>query len=219
MNRQNLKNYGNRNMHHLTPYQKKNFVVKNKVVDNEFVTKGVTSGIEPVIGQWYNPENLDRIFNNQPVDNFKLRPKPVPPESIPEKKEEPDITIVKPADTYKHKTAFESWHKHRTYKYRDNLGELSISDSVGGCGMQQLYSWTSIDKYDIALALIDAMLKDLHHGTGLVICQLGKDYFHEPFEQALIESGFVSKVKYKNWTHGDNGKYKQKVYMKIIDKE
>jgi len=210
MNRQNFKNYGVGNTHHLKPYR---HVAKVKIETVSMTKDGVG-----LMEQIKDPLPHHNPYAQYKFEDIKIH---TTKSILEEQPKTGEITIVRNPDSYKHKKAFTNWHQHRSYVYNDpqrGNQELSISDSVGGCGMQQLYGWTSIYDKEVALKLINFMLDDLHNGVGLIICQLGKEYFKDPFEQALIECGFECQIKYKNWMHGDDGKYKQKVYMKVIDK-
>lgn len=113
---------------------------------------------------------------------------------------------------------FVIWHSNKKYKYNHHY--IQVTDSVGGCGMQQLYKWSNCvgikDEYEISSILLNAILGDLHSGVGLIICQLGQDYYECEFERALIDKGFESVVEYENHQHEDG--YMQKVYQLIIRK-
>lgn len=145
-------------------------------------------------------------------------------ESPVEKKVEPHVKKIRNPKGYKHDRGFTGNHQHVQYLYESGekygpVGSLAISDSIGGCGMQQLYDWTAISTPEIADQLISEMFKDLHQDTGLIICQVGANYYEHVFTKALEKAGFTYPIEYKNFTHGANGKYTQRVYtFQVPDK-
>lgn len=120
------------------------------------------------------------------------------------------IEIVTPPNEYNHKRGFCGWHSHKTFK--KGRQELSVTDSIGGCGMQQFYNWTKITNVQTGTELIKSYLKNKPFGVGLVLCQLGQDYYNGSFEKALIECGFKVSEEYSNYQHGEDGRYTQKIY-------
>lgn len=135
----------------------------------------------------------------------------------------PHIVRTKDPVGYQHTRGFTGNHQHVRYQYDKgtsgndkNYGQLSISDSIGGCGMQQLYSWTNTSSEEIADMLVASMLKDVHYHTGVILCQVGMNYYGHPMTKALEKAGFTISLEYINYTHGLNGKYTQRVYQYVV---
>lgn len=203
MNRINFNNYGGGIFHHLTPYRKKGKItrVKNEISKNVNTVVESTPIEDPV---WrFGVFNGTATINRQQITN--------PCSEIPLKKTvEQKVTVINNPSSYKHKQGFRNYHKHQSFEI--GTQSLSVSDSIGGCGMQQFYGWTSITNETVAYTLIDYYIKNRHNGVGLIICQLGQDYFNHHFEKALIRHDFKVISEYKNFMHGDDGRYKQRVY-------
>lgn len=116
---------------------------------------------------------------------------------------------------------FNCWHSHNKYSYKISERttiEVAISDSVGGCGMQQIYGWlpSSAQRYPEVKYCLIYLLQNLHYGVGLVICQVGQDFFGSEIVKALEELGFTYD-EYENYQHG--AEYYQRLYKLIIPKE
>ena len=116
----------------------------------------------------------------------------VSPKAIPQMADTSEvldkIEVINNPDKYKDKKGFHMYHSHQ--KLKKHHEELCVTDSIGGCGMQQFYGWSGNSNYEISVELINYYLKHKAYGVGLVICQLGQDYFNGPFEKALIACGF-----------------------------
>lgn len=145
--------------------------------------------------------------------------------TTPEVQLEVDKVTVKRFNTqntadYIHKRGFNGWHSHKLYEYsirNRNIG-VGISDSIGGCGMQQIYGWYHSGAYsykEVKYCLIK-LLQDLHYGVGLIICQVGQDFFSSYFVKSLEEMGFTYET-YDNHQHGDG--YEQRLYKLVIPKQ
>ena len=94
---------------------------------------------------------------------------------------------------------------------------MTISDSVGGCGIQHLYEWVNYcTKLDIG-DLLRYIIKDLHKGVGLLTCQVGQDYNDTLLVKELIKEGFEL-IEYNNYQHNKDGSYKGYLYMLKIKK-
>lgn len=213
MNRINFKGKDGGGFHHLTPYQKKSrrrsIKVITKIVKKTNIKKD----------HLYPYDNLtaDKLENiliqvfDIPRKNKNLYPgvlikKPIEQvEKILDK-----IEVINEPNTYKDKKGFKIYHSHQ--KFIKHNQELCVTDSIGGCGMQQFYGWSSNSNYEISVELINYYLKHKPYGVGLVICQLGQDYFNNPFEKALITCGFKVSDEYSNYQHDSRGTYKQRVY-------
>lgn len=214
MNRINFNGKNGGIFHHLTPYSKKSSIVKKEtfihtngygveVIQNE-VQQQVVKNIRQQFHTRYDEDWPGRTIKNICYESdIKILE-----EKIDLKKEK--ISVINNPTEYGHKNGFRKFHTHQIFK-TDN-GELSVSDSVGGCGMQQFYGWTTIKNTKIAYDLIDYYIKNRHSGVGIILCQLGQTYFRGPFETALIKHGFKILSEYKNFMHGSDGRYTQKIY-------
>ncbi len=112
---------------------------------------------------------------------------------------------------------FQYWHTHIKYTNIDTGSSISISDSVGGCGVQHLYNWTNCYNRDDVEDLLKYIIKDLSSGVGLLSCQLGQDYKSCKLEQSLINNGFEA-IEYNNYQHDNKGGYKGYFYLLKIKK-
>ncbi len=182
MNRINFKGKDGGGFHHLTPYQKKARKMNEQLKAERPKT----------------PNDI-KVYSHILV-------KPI--EQVVKILDE--IQIINAPNEYNHKRGFHQWHSHKIFKKGNQ--ELAVTDSIGGCGMQQFYNWTSINNVQIGMDLINHYLKNKSYGVGLVICQLGKAYFNGSFENALIHCGFKVSEEYSNYQHDETGKYKQRIY-------
>ena len=107
-----------------------------------------------------------------------------------------------------------SWHQHASYKL--NNATINITDNVGGCGVQQLYGWGNSYNNSENEELLKYVMNDLHHGVGIVLCQVGSDFYNSKFCKALEKFGFKYNEEYVNHQHsnGDTGR----IYTLIIEK-
>ncbi len=148
------------------------------------------------------PKDLQIIENSEKVKSTK---KPKDPDKI---------EIVYNPEGYRNTHGFNMYHGHKSYRL--NGYNIDISDNLGGCGVQQLYNWiNSVNNENISVILKE-IIKTLHDGVGMVMCQLGQDYFHTEMEKALTNEGFIY-TEYNNWQHGSN--YKQRMYMLTIKEQ
>lgn len=121
-----------------------------------------------------------------------------------------EVTFKNAPDTYEYKKGFQSWHTHRIYTCQGH--SIAISDSVGGCGMQQLYHWASVSSFDIANAILKNIISTLEGDVGLILCQVGKSFYTLEFVKALEANGFVITTEYANYRHCRKGEYTQRIY-------
>lgn len=182
MNRVNFKNVKNPSFH-FTPKDIRN-ISKVKPVKTK-----------PIYYSGFDEYTLDQILK----------------EPIKQVSKSLDLEIIKDPTGYQHSRGFRGNHSHLCIK-RPSGGELGITDSIGGCGMQQLYGWTGISTVEGGIQLIEKYLEMITPGVGLIICQVGRDYYGRPFEQALIHCGFTVLIEYSNLAHCRRGTYKQKIY-------
>jgi hypothetical protein len=189
MNRINFKGKDGGGFHHLTPYQKKSRVRNVKIIKNDQKIDDMG------IGDWY----LTRpIILNKPIQQVTK----IIDDNI--------IQVIHNPEEYSHKKGFKSFHSHTLFK--KGFQELAVTDSIGGCGMQQLYGWTKIKDVETGIELLKHYLSVRRYGVGLVICQLGQGYFNGSFEQALVHCGFKVSEEYSNYQHCHHGTYKQRIY-------
>lgn len=151
-------------------------------------------------------QKKSRKRNIFPIDELKIQKDKI--EKIKEMSD--NIEIIDNPTGYLHKEGFYLYHSHKTFKKENQ--QLSVTDSIGGCGMQQFYSWTSIEDTQTAIELINTYLNTKDRGVGLIICQLGQNYFGKAFEKALIHHEFKISEEYSNFRHRLDGTYKQRVY-------
>ncbi len=109
------------------------------------------------------------------------------------------------------------WHNHSEFSLLTDQGTASIkiSDNVGGCGVQQLYNWSGSAKNENIEFLLKKIINSLKYGVGLVMCQVGQDYFNTLFVKALTNCGFTYS-SYINYEHGKE--YEGRMYMLKIEK-
>jgi len=107
---------------------------------------------------------------------------------------------------------FTVWHEFSKYVNVETGTSITITDSVGGCGVQHLYNWADyancIDIGDV----LKYIIKNLNKGVGLLTCQIGQNYYKTAIVKALIENGFES-YEYDNFQHAQDGSYKGNFYM------
>lgn len=122
----------------------------------------------------------------------------------------------------KYSKGFSNWHQHVKYtlSYDDkSLVSIVISDNLGGCGVQQLFQWAdsgSQKDFKHWDQLLKYVLKNLHVGVGLVMCQVGSAFYNSNFTKALENNGFIYHDEYINHQHGDGDT--GRMYMKYIKK-
>lgn len=108
---------------------------------------------------------------------------------------------------------FTIWHSHKEYKL--NNTKIKITDSVGGCGMQQLYGWYGYENNSEIKDLVKYAMNNLHNGTSCVICQVGSDFYASMITSALEDYGFFISKEYKNLQHMSDDT--QRLYMYIVN--
>lgn len=136
------------------------------------------------------------------------------PKEMKNKEPEYEITYENNPEGYHHK-GLNHWHRYRKYKSTKNTS-IIISDNLGGCGIQQLYNWSNYNNNNDWDEVIKYILNDLHHGVGIILCQVGKDFYNSKFVKALENNGFESSIEYDNHQHG--GDYTGRLYTKLIKK-
>jgi len=109
------------------------------------------------------------------------------------------------------------WHNHSEFSLLTDQGTASIkiSDNVGGCGVQQLYNWVNSANNNNIEFLLKKIINSLKYGVGLVMCQVGQDYFNTLFVKGLTNCGFTY-ISYINYEHGKS--YEARMYMLKIEK-
>lgn len=208
MNRVNFKNNKSNQLHHLTPYRK-NTVVKTKVKNN------YEAKIEEIIEKedvyWERLRNAQ--FRQKPptvkIDTLKKH-ETIKAKVITNFKPQAEIKVINKPSGYTDNYGFVVYHSHVRYKLENDT--FAVSDSIGGCGMQQIYGWARNSSFENSKRLLQNYLEKKDNGVGLIICQLGQMYFNSVFEQALISCGFTESIIYANLQHGSDGDYKQKIY-------
>ncbi len=162
----------------------------------------------------YDLEDLDYPNNHLKIT---LKDENIPKTKIVEKviKEDSSKVIKELNPKGYHRQGFSHWHQYASYKL--NGAKLIITDNFGGCSVQQLYEWGNSCDNENNDELIDYVLKDLSHSTGLLLCQVGCRYYGSNFVKALEKYGFTSIVEYKNHQHGgvDTGR----LYSLVIEKK
>ena len=121
-----------------------------------------------------------------------------------------DISRVE-IPTYDNK--FRCWYTVGRYQTSSGIG-INISDMFGGCGVQQLYGWRNAENSLEIEVCLEKLISDLHHGTSLLICQVGQNYYNTLFTKALDKFGFEITKEYINKQHGSG--YTQRLYTLII---
>jgi len=99
-----------------------------------------------------------------------------------------------------------------------NLHKVSVVTNglSTGCGLVQLSGITGLSNQDGYLGLKNKLEKDIipflkRDGAGAIICTLGDSFKNQfPF---LISIGFTELSYYSNYRHGQDGKYKQKLFI------
>lgn len=109
---------------------------------------------------------------------------------------------------------YHGWHGH--CKYKLGTTSITITDNVGGCGVQQLYGWGSSGNSSKIPKILDYILEDLNHGVGIILCQVGSDYYNTLFCQTIEKLGFKYHEEYINYQHA--GRDTGRIYTLIIDK-
>jgi hypothetical protein len=118
-----------------------------------------------------------------------------------------------------------TWHKSRDYSIKYKVGEgkphqyetiifISVKGVITGCGLVQLHGISNITD-----ANFEAVKKEFERikadykldGAGCIMCTLGAGYY--PKQKYLFELGFVLVSEYANYRHGQDGKYKQRMYL------
>ena len=119
---------------------------------------------------------------------------------------------------------FGSWHQFAKYHLEnDQKMSIKISDSCGGCGMQQLYDWVDIkNKENVSEFLKNVLLEattkslSLSADVGCIICQVGYSYYNTNFVKALEVNAFTIISEFNNHRHGNEKT--QRIYQWINEK-
>lgn len=122
--------------------------------------------------------------------------------------------IDKATAEYRHKNGFRGWHCHKSYTL--NNSSVSITDSIGGCGMQQIYGWYdgNYNREDIRCCLY-RLMQDVHNGVSCIICQVGNVGYNTVLTETLEELGFEITKEYVNRQHRNDDT--QRLYTLIIE--
>ena len=118
-----------------------------------------------------------------------------------------------------------TWHQSRDYKIKYKMCEgkpheyesiiiISVKGVITGCGLAQLHGISNITDLNF-----EAVKKEFERiktdykidGAGCIMCTLGAQFY--PKQKYLFELGFVLVSEYANYRHGQNGNYKQRMYL------
>lgn len=170
---------------------------------------------------------IKEMKNTMKYDNINFGNQLIYGTSGEEKKEviekpkvtEKDITIrtISNEDRKYSEYGHVNHHSHKEYKLVEKYKSTSIkiTDNVGGCGVQQLYNWYNSENNKNIELVLNKVLKDVEYGVGLIMCQVGQDFFDSLFVKALVNSGFTYS-SYINYQHGKE--YEGRMYMLKIEK-
>ncbi len=102
-----------------------------------------------------------------------------------------------------------AWHKNYEEKYG-----LSITDTKSGCGSMILsgYKNTQPSRFSAFLEIIIPEL--IENGVGALITTIGQ--YHPDLMTMVEDNGFEKVSEYNNYRHGENGNYKQYLYIKRL---
>lgn len=117
------------------------------------------------------------------------------------------------------------WHKSRDYKIEYKIYEgkpherkthinISVKGVITGCGLAQLHGISNITDTNFGAVKkeFEKIKQDYKlDGAGCIMCTLGAAYYHK--QKYLFELGFVLVSEYANYRHGQDGKYKQRMYL------
>jgi hypothetical protein len=135
-----------------------------------------------------------------------------------EEKEKNDIIT----DDIKNYTAKGSWHGTKTLKFKimNESYEYSLifAGMMTGCGLMQVYGMPTYLISNSNMEILKKQLKDFcaslrYNGVGAVIATLGRNYYEKTYHDKILELGFKQIAEYPNYRHGQNGTYRQRLYI------
>lgn len=117
------------------------------------------------------------------------------------------------------------WHRTRTYPIQyeiKNNGRkpfvshmtLKVCGVITGCGLVQMHGISNISEHNFELVRekLETIKKDYKKdGAGCIMCTLGQSYYNK--EELVLSLGFIMVSEYANYRHGQDGKYKQRMYL------
>lgn len=117
------------------------------------------------------------------------------------------------------------WHETRTYpiKYEiKNNSEkpftghmtLKVCGVITGCGLVQMHGISNVSDYNIELVRekLEIIKRDYKtDGAGCIMCTLGAQFYNK--HDFLLSLGFIMVSEYANYRHGQDGSYKQRMYL------
>ena len=126
-----------------------------------------------------------------------------------------DIVVRDLGNEKNYQYGFYCWQSNNEFFNTQTNTSISLSDSVGGCGMQQMYNWLNYKDNDDIGDVLKFLLSNLHYGTSLLICQVGEDHWDSNFVACLENNGFEITKEYANNYHDKENS--QRLYTKIIE--
>ena len=117
------------------------------------------------------------------------------------------------------------WHRTRTYTIQyviENNSEkpftshmtLTVCGVITGCGLVQMHGISNISEHNFELVKkrLETIKRDYKtDGAGCIMCTLGAQYYSK--HDFLLNLGFVMVSEYANYRHGQDGSYKQRMYL------
>ncbi len=117
-----------------------------------------------------------------------------------------DTKEEKPLNQYKD---IGSWHTGSVIPF--GISSLTVRGMITGCGIAQCVGVANIDPDKTKEELLTAFKPLKDDGVGAIVCTLGQNYYtHEP---KLLKLGFEFLSEYPNYRHGNDGAYKQRLYI------
>jgi hypothetical protein len=119
--------------------------------------------------------------------------------------------------------SFGTWHPKRQYTFSlpglPYVRTLTTVSTITGCGLVQMYGILSLvagatpEQLEyIKNVFTTKILPELKVcGAGAIIVTLGRSYY--PNEPTILKLGFEKLSEYSNYRHGQDGKYKQRLYI------
>lgn len=117
-----------------------------------------------------------------------------------------------------------SWHStwtyNITYQIKNSTSSftsqitLQVCGVITGCGLVQMHGISNISEhnFDLVKEKLETIKNDLRNdGAGCIMCTLGQSYYNR--EELLLSLGFIMVSEYANYRHGQDGKYKQRMYL------
>jgi hypothetical protein len=105
---------------------------------------------------------------------------------------------------------FGTWHTNLPFITIGNT-RLIVKGMITGCGIAQLHGVANLSA-NINPDEFREKFQDIRdNGVGAVICTLGQSYYAS--EDKLLNLGFEKLSEYSNYRHGQDGNYKQRLYI------